>query len=846
MRARALPLLLTLAVVPSLTACDIGDFWNALVRFTSPTVGSQVVEPTTEFVLRLPKSRSAVKIFLDGVPLDTQSWSQSDHEARGALTGVAPGPHELKARVTFRVFFLRKPVRVSTSIAFDMAAAPRFSVRESVEQLHVTHADPNSELEVWDAAANVVGAGTTDYQGSLIFRKLTPGDGYRVVAAGPPRAVSRALRVMPDEGSTPPQQFYDGQVLEPGYGYLTTRDGTRLSVFVALPGPPEDGPYPILVNYSGYDPSQPVGALDLGGFTPTFLCGDFPVICDAPNAPEALIAGVLGFGTVGVNMRGTGCSGGAYDFFEPLQLLDGYDIIETVAAQEWAAKVGMVGISFPGISQLFVASTQPPHLAAITPIAVISGVDTTMNPGGIINSGFAIEWGQQVLDRADPYGHGWEQAKVDDGDLICEENQLLHSQKLDIIAKAYAHPFYEPEIYDPLNPRSFVDKIEVPVFTSGAWQDEQTGGHFPDLWNRFTNAPVVRFTAYNGAHADGFTPQVLGEWKNFLDFYVVGELRPISPLIRSLAPLVFEQAFGARVKLPAERFLGYASFEAARAAYEAEQPIRILMENGGAPVKPGSPLGAPVASFTLGFDSWPPPETEARRFYFHADGSLRSFAPSEAESSSSFEHDDAKGQQTYVVNDAFEMTLPDIVWLPATPGRQVVFVSEPLAENVVMIGHASADLWIQSEATDADLEVMLSEVRPDGKETYVSSGWLRASQRALSPDSTPLRPVQTHLEADVAPLPPGEWTLVRVEIYPFGHAFRAGSQLSVAVSTPGGNKGRWKFDVLQLGAGVTHAVSHSSSHPSSLLLPVIPNVTIPTPLPPCPSLRSQPCRTFQP
>jgi hypothetical protein len=433
---------------------------------------------------------------------------------------------------------------------------------------------------------------------------------------------------------------------------------------------------------------------------------------------------------------------------------------------------------------------------------------------------------------------------VDDGDLVCEENQLLHSQKVDIIAKAYAHPYYEPAIYDPLNPRSFVDRIEVPVFTSGAWQDEQTGGHFPDLWNRFTNAPLVRYTAYNGAHADGFTPQVLGEWKNFLDFYVVGEVRPVSPQIRSLAPLLFEQIFGARVRLPADRFTGYASFEAARAAYEAEQPIRILMENGAAPVTTSSPLGSPVAAFTLGFDSWPPPETEAQRFYLHADGSLRSFTPSEADSASSFEHDDAKGQQTYLVNDAFEMALPDITWLPATPSRQVVFASEPLDEDVVMIGHASADLWIQSEASDADLEVMLSEVRPDGKEMYVSSGWLRASRRALSPESTPLRPVQTHLEADVAPLPSGEWTLARVEIYPFAHAFRTGSQLSVAVSTPGGNKGRWKFDVLQLGADVTHSVSHSASHPSSLLLPVIPNVPVPTSLPPCPSLRSQPCRTY--
>jgi predicted acyl esterase len=386
------------------------------------------------------------------------------------------------------------------------------------------------------------------------------------------------------------------------------------------------------------------------------LGAQFPVMCDAPNSPEALIAAVLGFATVGVNMRGTGCSGGAYDFFEPLQLLDGYDIIETVAAQEWAGNVGMVGISFPGISQLFVASTQPPSLAAITPLAVISGVDTTMNPGGILNDGFAVEWGTQVLNRADPYGHGWEQGRVDAGDTLCEENQRLHSQKVDIIEKAYAHPFYEPELYDALNPRAFVDQIEVPVFTSGAWQDEQTGGHFPALWNLFSNAPIVRYTGYNGAHADGFTPQVLAEWKNFLDFYVVGELRPVPMLVRQLAPLLFEEVFGARVPLPPERFAGF-GFEDALAAYEAEPPVRILMENGAAP---GAPLGAPVASFELHFDAWPPPGTEKRRYYLHADGSLRTFTPSESTSASSYLYDDAKGQETYDVHDAFEKALPDI------------------------------------------------------------------------------------------------------------------------------------------------------------------------------------------
>src|SRR5256714_14255953 len=106
----------------------------------------------------------------------------------------------------------------------------------------------------------------------------------------------------------------------------------------------------------------------------------------------AIRAILMGFAVVDVNMRGTGCSGGAYDFFEPLQNLDGYDVIETVARQPWAAnhKVGMMGISYGGISQLFTAATRPPSLAAISPLSLIDATQTTLYPRRILNTGLAV------------------------------------------------------------------------------------------------------------------------------------------------------------------------------------------------------------------------------------------------------------------------------------------------------------------------------------------------------------------------------------------------------------------------------------------------------------------------
>src|SRR5207245_1070336 len=103
------------------------------------------------------------------------------------------------------------------------------------------------------------------------------------------------------------------------------------AVYVTLPGPASKGPYPTVVNYSGYDPARPGKKLDQCA-----VFGQvFPTLCDAPADASALIAALMGYATVGVNMRGTGCSGGAYDYFEELQKLDGYDAIETVAAQSW-------------------------------------------------------------------------------------------------------------------------------------------------------------------------------------------------------------------------------------------------------------------------------------------------------------------------------------------------------------------------------------------------------------------------------------------------------------------------------------------------------------------------------
>ena len=107
-----------------------------------------------------------------------------------------------------------------------------------------------------------------------------------------------------------------------------------------------------------------------------------------------------------------------------------------------------------------------------------------------------------------------------------------------------------------------------------------------------------------------------------------------------------------------------------------------------------------------------------------------------------------------------------------------------------------------------------------------------------------LRPLHTNTEADVAPLPDGEWSEARVELFPFAHAFRAGSQIRIIVDTPGASRPRWKFDVLEEPAGTTVQVAHGGDRASRVVLPVVSGVPVAPGLPPCPSLRGQPCRPF--
>lgn len=701
----------------------------------------------------------------------------------------------------------------STSTTVAEAAPAEFEAVPGVRQITVTGATPGDKLLVVAADGSGIADGAVDDNGALIFRRVEPGD-YLVVTADGTQATPLVSVYGAD--AVPDQAFYDEQDIVDGFGYIEMRDGTLLSANVMLPGPADDGPYPTVVEYSGYSPSDP------------------------GNSTFGLLFTTLGYAYVGVNMRGTGCSGGSYRFFEEAQLVDGYDVIEAVAAQDWVLdnEVGMVGISYPGISQLFVASTQPPSLVAITPISVLDdSYRSTLYPGGILNTGFAVSWTEERMNEAKPYGQAWSKVRADEGDEICADNQLLRLQNPDLTGEIDANQFYVSDVGDEINPSLFAPRIDVPVFMAGAWQDEQTGGHFPALIDDFTSTPHLYVTMVNGLHTESLSPSVFPRMAEFLSLYVAKKVPDLSILPLVAGPLG-GGIFGTVAPIDStNRFTGL-DFDAALTAFESEDPFVVLFEQGAAD---GQPAASPVARWSTSFDSWPIASADVTRFFLGDAGRLGTDLTATGETS--YVADPSAVPETFYEGSGSGIWRADVQydWVRNPEGTAAVFTSEPFTEDAVILGPGSADLWITSSAVDTDLEVTISEVRPDGSEVYVQSGWLRASHRALDEAaSTELTPVHTHLAADAAELPTGEITAVRVDIFPVAHPIRSGSRLRITIDAPGGNRGVWKFRTLSAGESVS--IVHDADHPSAIVLPMVRGLDVPRGVAACGALRGQPCR----
>jgi predicted acyl esterase len=129
----------------------------------------------------------------------------------------------------------------------------------------------------------------------------------------------------------------------------------------------------------------------------------------------------------------------------------------------------------------------------------------------------------------------------------------------------------------------------------------------------------------------------------------------------------------------------------------------------------------------------------------------------------------------------------------------------------------------------------------------VQNGWVRAEERKLDAGkSTLLEPVLSLRQADVSPMPAGSFVKVTIPLYYEGHVYRGGSRIRVAIAAPNGDQPIWSFSETSPSGLATVSIAYSKGMPSRLILPVVSAVSVPTGLPPCPGLRGEPCRGYQP
>ncbi|HSL26539.1 MAG TPA: CocE/NonD family hydrolase C-terminal non-catalytic domain-containing protein, partial [Acidimicrobiia bacterium] len=186
-------------------------------------------------------------------------------------------------------------------------------------------------------------------------------------------------------------------------------------------------------------------------------------------------------------------------------------------------------------------------------------------------------------------------------------------------------------------------------------------------------------------------------------------------------------------------------------------------------------------------------------------------------------------------------------------GDGLLFMTDPLSEEMEITGPIAARLWVSSSTTDADLFLIVRLFDPAGHEvtfegstdpnTPIANGWLRASHRALDPErSRPWQPFHPHdrqeplrpgavyrLDVEIVPscivIPPGYrlglW--VRGKDYEYtGHLDEYGQSFVYATRGTGGmthnDPDNRPLDVF----GGTVRLHVGEEYPSHLLLPVVP------------------------
>lgn len=582
-----------------------------------------------------------------------------------------------------------------------------------------------------------------------------------------------------DHETDAPPYATEEPVLPPDSDWEKTDWGYKLK---SLEFPEPGAEMPVILNKEGYSGAgDPTAYVEMPDGTLIAVSFSFEA------GPEG------SFAWVDASIRGTECSGGQFNLYDRRHAWDSYHLIEWLGTQAWSnGNVGMIGWSFSGQTAFWAATTQPPHLKAVSPNLLHADIyrDIFM-PGGVENYAFPVIWYLEGPHRVPT-------ESLDNGNIpndpICTQNQADEADAGEppiVFRKALWAAVEETDNdwYAQHAAANWADEIDVPFLQQTNWHDEQTGPRAAVLWNyvdpgpaTYTNCEGEEVTVEsakwirvgNGDHGDGdYVSDIM--W-DFFDVWLKGEADDNCYLD--------------------DQVVNY--FEAAED--DAVQDQDYTTKKSG--------------------DDWPFEDTDWTRLYAHADGRLSGEAPGEDEDT-----------RTYLSGVPLQNN-----WFFPQPNRgeevrendlptRVSYVTDTLRELFTIAGPILFDMHASLAGVDTDLFVTISDVHPNDQVEYVQRGLLKASHNAVDERRSwyndagqMIQPYRPHTNPHERT--PGETVHYPVEVWPTGHIFRPGHKIMVEVHTPPAIDGLWGYTATEHDPTAV-TVHHDAAHPTSILLPKV-------------------------
>lgn len=555
----------------------------------------------------------------------------------------------------------------------------------------------------------------------------------------------------------------DGQVAIP------MRDGTRLAATVYRPG--RTGQWPTVVLFTPY----------------------------VRNYQHALGLKYAGAGLVlaVVDVRGRGDSQGEFEPFvhEPQ---DVYDAVEWAATQPFSTgRVGLAGTSYGGYAQWVAAGRRPPHLVAIEPsAAVLPGWDFPMWKN--IGYPYLASW------TAYTYG------RIPHVELFADS--------------AFWSRMYESALRDDVPLRELDRYVGFP---SPIYQRWIAHPEVDDYWTSLQ--PTTQEFAGIDLPVLSVTGQFDGAQRGALEYYK-RHMASATAAARSKHYLLIGPFDHQGTRNPAAKVGGLAIADAGVIDMRALDLGYFRWTLAGGP-KPEF-LRDRFIYYVLGAEEWryaPGLEaTGAQAVTFHLDAAGRSADSLQAAGSLT----SAQARRSHATRYVYDPRRLDLMdrrglyrgdylvddrCLRAANGNALIYVTEPFAQGVEIIGQPVLELQASVDAPDTDFRVQLYELKADGSTLLLGFDMLRARyRRSLS-------------RAEL--LVPGRRESYRFDGFPWiGRRLNPGSRIAMMIGAPdalqtqrNGNTGATVADErLSGGRPATVRVFQGGAFPTKLILPMMP------------------------